>query len=55
MEQDFNVGVTRPKSKPQPVRAKKPAVVEVSRDVAKLASLAAKARKTAGSAGAGFR
>ena len=52
MEQKFNVGVTRPRSRHQPVRAKRPAVVEVSKDVARLASLAAKARKTAGSAGA---
>ena len=43
MEQNFNVGVMRPRLRHQPVRAKRPAVVDVSRHVVRLASVAAKA------------
>ena len=53
MVQDFAIGAQRPRPQRPLVRVKRLAIGEASKDVARLASLAAKARRPAHQSGAG--
>ena len=55
VREECNVAVHRPRAKRPLAKVKRPATGEISRNVARLASLAAKARKTTQTSGAGVQ